>query len=92
MTEPVDMTIDDAIQAFRTAGHTLPRAAMQWCLDHWTEAAPALVALLSRYADGADRSIETADGVLFALHLCGETAETSAFWFSAARSCGGQST
>ena len=57
MTEPVDMTIDDAIQAFRTAGHTLPRAAMQWCLDHWTEAAPALVRVTPglRRADAGPR-------------------------------------
>ena len=79
MAEPVPMTIDDVIQDFGTADHTLPRASMQWALDHWAEAAPRFVELLSRYADGTDRAQSTADALLFIIHLFGEKAETTAF-------------
>ena len=41
------MSPDEAIHAFAVAGHDLPRDAMQWAIDHWDEAAPSFVALLS---------------------------------------------
>ena len=54
MTDP--LTIDDVIRNFGDAGHVLPRASMQWALDNWPLAAPRFIELLSRYADGTDRS------------------------------------
>ena len=43
------MDLETAIQAFGSAGHDLPREAMQWTLDHWDEAAPGLLRMLERY-------------------------------------------
>ncbi len=79
MTELVPMTIDDVIKDFHDTGFILPRASMQWALDHWDEAAPRFVELLSRYADGTDRTQSTADALLFILHLFCKKAETTAF-------------
>ena len=50
------MDLETAIQAFGSAGHDLPREAMQWTLDHWDEVAPELLGMLERYTTGADRS------------------------------------
>src|SRR3954447_3573535 len=73
------MDVESAIRAFASAGHDLPRAAMRWALDHWDEAAPGLLGVLERYADGADRSEDAAGAVFFILHLAGERRETRAF-------------
>ena len=42
------MDLETAIQAFGSAGHDLPREAMQWTLDHWEEVAPDLLGMLER--------------------------------------------
>jgi hypothetical protein len=73
------MTVDDALQAFETAGNVLPEEAMRWTLDHWDEAAPRFLALLDAYANGDDRSQATAEKLLFITHLLGEKGETRAF-------------
>ena len=73
------MTIDEVIRDFATTGSTLPRASMQWALDHWEEAGPAFINLLDRYASGEDRSEAGREAVLFALHLFGQQAEARAF-------------
>lgn len=73
------MTIDDVIRDFATTGCTLPRASMQWALDHWDEACPALIDVLDRYTGGEDRSEEIRDTVFFAAHLFGQRAEGRAF-------------
>jgi uncharacterized protein len=73
------MDVENAIRAFASAGHDLPRDAMRWSLDHWDEAAPGLLGVLERFADGADRSEEAANAVFFILHLAGERRETRAF-------------
>jgi uncharacterized protein len=73
------MDVETAIRAFASAGHDLPREAMRWALDHWDEAAPGLLGVLERYADGADRSEEAAGAAFFILHLAGERRETRAF-------------
>ena len=73
------MDVETAIRAFASAGHDLPREAMRWALDHWDEAAPGLLGMLERFADGADRSEEAAGAVFFILHLAGERRETRAF-------------
>ena len=73
------MTIDDVIRDFATTGCDLPRASMQWALDHWDEAAPAFIEVLERYASGADRSEDSQEAVFFVVHLLGEKAEARAF-------------
>jgi len=73
------MTIDDVIRDFATTGCTLPRASMQWALDHWDEAAPRFVELLDRFAVGDDRSEHNRDALFFIIHLLGEKAERSGF-------------
>jgi hypothetical protein len=73
------MTIDDVIRDFETTGNTLPRASIQWALDHWDEAASRLVDLLERYASGAERSDRMRDALFFVIHLLGEKAEARGF-------------
>ena len=73
------MDIENALRALATAGHDLPRGAMHWALDHWDEAAPGMLAVLERFADGTDRSDDAANAVFFILHLAGERRETRAF-------------
>ena len=73
------MDVESAIHAFASAGHDLPREAMRWALDHWDEAAPGLLGVLERFADGTDRSEEAANAAFFILHLAGERRETRAF-------------
>jgi uncharacterized protein len=73
------MDVEAAVRAFSGAGHDLPREAMRWALDNWGEAAPGLLDVLERFADGADRSEEAADAVFFILHLAAEKRETRAF-------------
>jgi uncharacterized protein len=73
------MDVETAIRAFASAGHDLPREAMRWALDNWDEAAPGLLAVLERFADGTDRSEEAANAAFFILHLAGERRETRAF-------------
>jgi uncharacterized protein len=73
------MTLAEVIQDFATTDCNLPRASMQWALDHWEEAWPGLVDLLDRYSSGEDRSEGTAAAVFFAVHLFGQKAETQAF-------------
>jgi hypothetical protein len=73
------MIIDDVIRDLGTTGSTLPRASMQWALDHWEEAGPGFIKLLDRYANGTDRSEGTKEALFFAVHLLGEKAETGAF-------------
>lgn len=73
------MDVENAIRAFASATHDLPRDAMRWALDNWDDAAPGLLAVLERYADGTDRAEETANAVFFILHLAGERRETRTF-------------
>jgi hypothetical protein len=73
------MDVETAIQALASAGHDLPREAMQWTLDHWDEAAPELLSVVERYTSGADRSDETASAVFFILYLAGEKQDTRVF-------------
>jgi hypothetical protein len=77
--KPAAVTIEDVIRDFATTGSTLPRASMQWALDHWDEAAPALIAALDRYSSGEDRSEDMESVVFFAVHLLGQKDETRAF-------------
>ena len=73
------MNVETAISTFASAGHDLPREAMQWALDNWDEAAPGLLGVLERYADGTDRSEDAANALFFILHLAGERRDTRTF-------------
>src|ERR671929_975483 len=73
------MDVEAAIHSLASAGHDLPREAMRWALDHWDEAAPGLLGVLERVADGTDRSEEAVGAAFFVLHLAAERRETRAF-------------
>jgi uncharacterized protein len=73
------MDVETAIRAFASAGHDPPREAMRWALDRWEEAAPGLLGVLERYADGADRSKAAASATALILDLAAEKRETRAF-------------
>src|SRR5689334_7481189 len=73
------MTLDDALRDLAATGNELPRAAMQWALEHWDETGPRFVALLDAYARGQDRSEPTERALFFIVHLLGEKAEAAAF-------------
>jgi len=73
------MTIDDVIRDFETTENTLPRASMQWALDHWDEATPSFIELLERHAGGVERSDRSRAALFFVVHLLGEKAEARAF-------------
>src|SRR3954451_18045531 len=59
----ISMDLETAIQAFGSAGHDLPREALQWTLDPWDEVAPELLGMLERYISGADRSDEATSAI-----------------------------
>src|SRR4051812_50226149 len=73
------MDVETAIRTLASAGHDLPREAMRWALDHWDGAAPGLLGVLERFADGTDRSEEAVGATFFILHLAAERRETRAF-------------
>ena len=73
------MNVEAAIRAFASAGNDLPRDAMRWALDNWDEAAPTLLDVLTRFADGADRSDDAANATFFILHLAAEKRDTRTF-------------
>src|SRR3954453_1461600 len=79
ITQSSSMDVETAIRAFASAGNDLPREAMRWSLDHWDEAAPGLLGVLERFADGTDRSEEAVGAAFFILHLAAERRETRAF-------------
>src|SRR3954447_23467912 len=69
------MDVEPAIRAFASAGHAPPRETMRWALDRWEEAAPGLLGVLERYADGADRSKGAASAAALILDLAAEKRE-----------------
>src|SRR3954447_24837937 len=73
------MDVETVIRSLASAGHDLPREAMRWALAHWDEAAPGLLAVLERFADGTDRSEEAVGAAFFVLHLAAERRDTRAF-------------
>lgn len=68
------MTLDDALSALAVGG-TLPREAMKWALDHWTEAGPRVLDLLKHYTNATDRSDDAARSAFFAAFMAAETAD-----------------
>src|SRR5919199_605202 len=73
------MDVETAIRALASAGDDPPREAVRWALDRWEEAAPGLLGVLERYADGADRSKAAASAASLILDLAAERRETRAF-------------
>jgi hypothetical protein len=73
------MDVETAIRAFASAGHDPPRETVRWALERWEEAAPGLLGVLERYADGADRSKAAASATALILDLAAEKRETRAF-------------
>ena len=72
------MNVDEAWRQLG-AENGLPRAAVQWSLDHWDEAAPRFIAKLRAYAGGANFSENDLSSLFFAVHLCGEKHEERAY-------------
>ena len=66
------MTPDTVVRTLADARDRYPPDAMRWSLDHWDEAAPALLRLLHGVADGTDRQEGTANALFFVIHLMGE--------------------
>jgi hypothetical protein len=68
------VTLDEAVAALAAEG-ALPREAMKWALDHWTEAGPRLLDPLKDYASAADRSDDAAQAAFYAAFMAAETAD-----------------
>ena len=73
------MNIEHVIRNFASAGDRLPRASMQWALDNWDIVGPAFVELLTRCAEGLDRTEDTKNALFFVIFLMGEKREAAAF-------------
>ncbi|HSK40489.1 MAG TPA: DUF1186 domain-containing protein [Arenibaculum sp.] len=73
------MNVEQAIGRLAATGYGLPRAAMQWSLEHWEDASPRFIEMLERYADGTDQSKGSADALFLILHLAGEKRDTRIF-------------
>ena len=72
------MNFDDAIDAF-AAAKALPREAMEWVLDHWSDTAPLCADLLESYVSGRDQSERTERALFVVFHLLAEKSDTSAY-------------
>ncbi len=72
------MNVDEALRQF-AAGEEFPRAAMQWALDHWSEASPRFIARLRAFAAGGNRSDAAMDELFYIVHLCGEKHDERAY-------------
>jgi hypothetical protein len=72
------MNVDEALRQFVEA-EELPRAALQWALDHWDEASPRFIARLRAFAAGAARSETAMDELFYIVHLCGEKRDERAY-------------
>jgi hypothetical protein len=67
--------MDDLIDRLASAGHVLPENTMRWAIQHWDQAAPALLDAIEALADGRDRSDRAGSVVFFALFLAAERRE-----------------
>jgi hypothetical protein len=73
------MNVDEALRQFAEA-EAFPRAAMEWALDHWSEAAPRFLARLRAFVARANRSDAAMNELFYVVHLCGEKHEERAYW------------
>jgi uncharacterized protein len=76
--DPV-LATEAILDAFASAGHVLPRAALMQAADRWPEVGSALLAALQSSADGTDRSDRTDTILFFAIYLMAQVRETRAF-------------
>jgi hypothetical protein len=72
------MNVDEALRQFVDA-EELPRAAMQWALDHWNEASPRFIAKLRAFAAGGNRTDAASEELFYIVHLCGEKHDERAY-------------
>ena len=72
------MNVDEALRQMAD-GEELPRAALQWALDHWEDTSPHFLSRLRAFAAAGDNSGAAGDEVFYILHLCGEKGETRAY-------------
>jgi hypothetical protein len=73
------MNVEEALGDLATAQNILPRASMQWALDHWDQAGPPFLGLLERYVDWTARSNRIERMLFFVLHLMAGAREARAF-------------
>lgn len=73
------MSVDDAIASFAEADYDLPTVPLVWCLVNWGLAAPRILDLIERYADGSDRSESTTRAALYCMFLAAGAREKRAF-------------
>jgi len=72
------MNVDEALRNLAESSE-FPSEAMQWALDHWSEAAPRFIARLRAYAAGSNHSEAAMDALFYVVHLCGERREERAY-------------
>ncbi len=72
------MNVDEAWRAMSEADE-LPREALQWSLDHWSEASPRYLAKLRAAAKGASLSEADLEALFYVVHLFGEKRDTRAY-------------
>lgn len=80
MSEPQNLTLASALKTLGKAADHLPEPALQWALDHWDIARPALTQVLARCAKDPENASDS-DMItsFFALHLLAQKRETSVF-------------
>lgn len=76
---PDAMSVEDAINSFAEADYDLPAVPIVWCLANWSLAAPAILDLIERYADGRDRSEYTGRAALYCMFIAAGAREKRAF-------------
>jgi hypothetical protein len=74
-----ELTTEDILEAFATAGHVLPRAALQQAAAHWTEVGPTLLEMLEAVAEGQELTSRADLILFFGIYLMAQVRETRAF-------------
>jgi len=74
-----DMTIDEILNAFATAGNVLPRTALQQAASRWIEVAPVLLELLESITNGTDTSERSYCIIFYAIYLMAKMKEPRTF-------------
>ena len=72
------MNFDDAVAAFASAT-ALPREAMEWVLDHWSDTGPLCANSVESYVSGRDQSERTERALFVVFHLLAEKSDTAAY-------------
>ena len=72
------MNFDDAITAY-AAVTAVPREAMEWALDQWSDTGPLCRDLVDSYVSGRDQSERTERALFVVFHLLAGKADTATF-------------